>query len=178
MSHPPTHGTPPRLSKLFVSYHHDRDGYFYEEFCRLVEGFYRPVQDDSVERRTGWVDAEHVTDNLRKYYLADAICTVVLCGARTPLRRFVDWEIKASLDLSRGLVAVILPENLPDARGRYGFPPRLADNLASGYAECLHLVQLSGGMKPLAARVEAARSKAAGLMRNSRPLLGQGPGSG
>lgn len=168
----------PHLAKLFVSYHHDGDGHFYREFCRLIEGYYQPVQDSSVERTTGCTDAQLVVSNLRKNYLADTVCTVVLCGLQTAYRRFVDWEIKASLDLSHGLVAIILPENLPDWRGRYSFPERLSDNLESGYAECLHLVQLSRGIKLLGKQIEAARGRPAGLIKNSRPLLAQGMWSG
>ena len=168
----------PRLDKLYVSYHHDGDGHFYREFCRLIEGYYQPVEDSSVERTTGCTDAGHVIANLQRSYIADTVCTVVLCGLQTAYRRFVDWEIKASLDLSHGLVAVILPENLPDWRGRYSLPLRLADNLESGYAECLHLVQMSRGMRLLGSRIEAARGRPARLIKNSRPPLAQGMWSG
>jgi hypothetical protein len=167
---------PPRLAKLYVSYHHDGDGHFYREFCRLVEGYYELVEDGSAERTSGCTDAGRVIANLRERYVADTACTVVLCGLQTAYRRFVDWELKAGLDLSHGLVAVILPENLPDWRGRY--PGRLADNLESGFAECLHLVQLSRGMRLLGKLIEEARAKPASLIRNSRPPLGQGLWSG
>ena len=169
---------PHNLAKLYVSYHHDGDGHFYREFRRLIGGYYLPVEDGSVERTSGCTDAARVTANLRESYMADTACTVVLCGLQTAYRRFVDWEIKASLDLSRGLVAVILPENLPDWRGRYSLPPRLEDNLKSGYAECLHLVQMSRGLRLLGERIEAARAKPARLIKNSRPPLGQGLWSG
>ena len=175
-SHPPA--ASPHLAKLYISYHHDGDGHFYREFCRLIEGFYRPVEDTSVERTSGCMDSAHVIANLRENYLADTSCTVVLCGLQTAYRRFVDWEIKATLDLSHGLVAIILPENLPDWRGRYSLPPRLLDNLKSGYAESLHLVQLSRGLRLFGKQIEAARAKPAGLIKNSRPLLGQGMWSG
>lgn len=170
--------SPPRLDKLYVSYHHDGDAHFYREFCRLVAGYYQPVEDGSVERTDGCTDAAHVVGNLRRNYIADTACTVVLCGLQTAYRRFVDWEIKASLDLSHGLVAVILPESLPDWRGRYSLPPRLSDNLESGYAECLHLVQLSRGMRLLGSRIEAARTRPARLIKNSRSPLAQGMWSG
>lgn len=167
-----------RLTKLYVSYHHDGDGHFYREFCRLIEGYYRPVEDNSVERTTGCMDAGHVIANLQRSYIADTVCTVVLCGLQTAYRRFVDWEIKASLDLSHALVAVILPESLPDWRGRYALPARLSDNLESGYAECLHLVELSRGLRLLGSRIEAARRRPSGLIKNSRPPLARGVWSG
>ncbi len=175
-NHPPA--PPPRLAKLYVSYHHDGDGHFYREFCRLIEGYYQPVEDTSVERMSGCTDAKRVIANLREKYMADIACTVVLCGLQTIYRRFVDWEIKASLDLSRGLVAIILPENLPDWSGRYSLPLRLEDNLKSGYAECLHLVQLSRGLRQLGKQIEVARDRPAGLIKNSRPLLGRSMLSG
>lgn len=176
----PEHSTPapPRLSKLYVSYHHDGDEHFYREFCRLVEGYYETVQDSSDERVSGCTDAERVITGLRESYVAETVCTVVLCGLQTAYRRFVDWEIKAGLDLSHGLVAVILPENLPDWRGRYSLPERLADNLESGFAECLHLLQLSRGLRLFGKQVEEARAKPKSLIRNSRPPLGRGLWSG
>ena len=166
------------LAKLYISYHHDGDEHFYREFCRLIEGFYLPVRDGSVERTDGCTDAVRVMANLQKNYMADTVCTVVLCGLQTAYRRFVDWEIKASLDLSHALVAVILPENLPDWRGRYNLPERLTDNLESGYAQCLHLVQLSRGLKLLGKQIETARSSPSELIKNSRPLRAQGMWSG
>jgi MTH538 TIR-like domain (DUF1863) len=169
---------PVDLARLFISYHHDGDGHFYREFCRLIEGYYQPVEDGSVERTDGCTDAARVVANLQKNYMADTICTVVLCGLQTAYRRFVDWEIKAGLDMSHGMVAIILPENLPDWRGRYSFPERLADNLESGYAQCLHLVQLSRSMKLLGKQIEAARSRPSELIKNSRPLRAQGMWSG
>lgn len=175
-NHPPA--PPSHLSKLYVSYHHDGDGHFYREFCRLTAGYYIPVQDGSNERIDGCEDAEQVTANLRENYIADTACTVVLCGLQTAYRRFVDWEIKAGLELSHGLVAIILPENLPDWRGRYSLPARLEENLQSGYAECLHLAQLSRGMRLLGQRIEAARAKPARLIKNSSPPLGRGMWSG
>jgi antiphage defense system Thoeris ThsB-like protein len=173
---PPT--ASPRLAKLYVSYHHDGDSHFYREFCRLIKGYYEPVEDTSVERTSGSTDSAHVIANLRENYLADTVCTVVLCGLQTAYRRFVDWEIKASLDLSHGLVAIILPENLPDWSGRYSLPPRLENNLKSGYAECLHLVQLSRGLRQLGKQIEVARARPAELIKNSRPLLGRSMLSG
>jgi hypothetical protein len=170
MSADMSHAASPRKEKLFVSYHHDGDGYFFHEFCHLIDGYYQPIQDGSVERTTGCTDAERVMANLRSRYIGETVCTVVLCGAQTAHRRFVDWEIKASLDLSHGLIAVILPPNVPDSRGQYGLPARLADNLESGFAECMHLVQLSGGMRLLASHIGAARGKPARLIENSREL--------
>jgi hypothetical protein len=53
--------------------------------------------------------------------------TVVLCGAETYARKFVDWEIYATLLKQAGLVGIRLPDCM-------AVPWRLHDNMLSGYA--------------------------------------------
>ena len=71
---------------------------------------------------------------IREEKIAGTSCTVVLIGKCTWARRYVDWEIAATLrnfeDSSRGgLIAVQLP-----SAGEYGWsklPPRLELNVSS-----------------------------------------------
>jgi len=60
--------------------------------------------------------------------------TVALIGAETHKRKFVDWEIKATLDDEHGLIGVHLPTAVVGDRGAIIVPDRLHWNIQSGYA--------------------------------------------
>ena len=55
--------------------------------------------------------AEYVIRWIREGFITGPSCKVVLCGALTPQRKFVDWEIKATLDKDHGLIGINLPTN-------------------------------------------------------------------
>jgi len=80
-------------------------------------------------------DIEYVMGRIRREYLADSTVTLVLMGTCTHSRRYIDWELKASLRrgeayLPNGLLAVALPGH----RSLY-LPDRLRLNVGSGYAK-------------------------------------------
>ncbi len=89
---------------------------------------------------------------------------MVLCGAQTPQRKFVDWEIKATLDKEHGLIAVQLPTN-----PQFVVPARLLDNTQSGYAVWTNWAKLTGNPHLLATLVEQANNDRR-LIRNGREL--------
>jgi len=73
---------------------------------------------------------------IRKKYLQDSTVTIVLVGKCTHSRRYIDWEIKSSLQQGdstpNGLMGIILP-----SMGNSAFlPPRLEDNWEKGHANC------------------------------------------
>ena len=161
-------------SRIFVSYHHDNDRYFYGEFCRLFANRYELIDDASVARTTGSNDAEGIVRNLRANYVAGTDHTIVLCGLLTPWRKFVDWEIKATLDEAHGLIGINLPTNPSGAQGRYIVPGRLYDNLRSGYAVLLQWQQVRLAPDLLAESLQQAAARPAHLISNSMPLLRKG----
>ena len=84
-------------------------------------------------------DDDYVIGQIRQRFLRDSTVTIVLVGGCTWSRKFVDWELQASLrqsanGLPNGLLAIILDPNL-----RTNPAPRLPDranlNIASGYAK-------------------------------------------
>jgi len=82
-------------------------------------------------------DADYVMRRLRADYLADSTVTILLLGPCTHSRRYVDWELKASLRqgdvyVPNGLLGILLPS----AGGRPYLPPRFAANWSSGDAAC------------------------------------------
>lgn len=78
----------------------------------------------------------YVMSQIRKKYLQDTTVTIALIGSCTHSRRYVDWEIKSSLQqgetLPNGLMGIILPSQGKSAH----MPPRLKDNLTKGHIDC------------------------------------------
>src|SRR5207248_1595735 len=90
--------TPMARREIFVSYHHQADQYYYNQFASVFSNTYRVIQDNSLRYGINSDDAEYVMRRIREEYLTGTSCTIVLCGKETHLRKFVDWEIKATLD--------------------------------------------------------------------------------
>jgi hypothetical protein len=164
--------TAPPRRKVFVSYHHAGDQAYYDTFSRTFHDTYETIFDNSVDRRIGSDDAEYQMRRIRETYITGTSCTIVLCGAATPWRKFVDWEIKATLDREHGLIGVNLPTNAVVASGKYTVPDRLHDNIESGYALWVFWMNLAGGGPvSLAQLVETANARHTSLIANNRPMM-------
>jgi hypothetical protein len=79
---------------------------------------------------------EYVMSQIRQKYLGDSTVTIVLVGACTHSRRYVDWELKTSLRRGQytpnGVMGIILP-----SLGRSALlPPRLEANWRRGHENC------------------------------------------
>lgn len=160
-------GIPKR--RIFVSYHHAGDRAYYDEFSRFFSATYDVVKDNSVDRDIDSTNTNYVIRNIRENYITGTSCTIVLCGAQTPWRKFVDWEIKATLDKNHGLIGVNLPSN-PLQQGKYIVPDRLHDNIISRYALWLQWADLNAGPHFLVSKIEEANAKSSFLINNSRAL--------
>jgi hypothetical protein len=121
-------------SRIFVSYHHRLDQSYYDSLSRSVSVDYEVLYDNSPERAKDSDDAEYIMRNLRENHIAGSSCTIVLCGEETRWRRYVDWEIEATLDKNHGLIGVLLPTCRFGPNGGAHKPDRLQDNIDSGYA--------------------------------------------
>ena len=119
--------------KIFVSYHHKNDQYYYDEFSKVYHDIYGLVYDNSLDRIIESDNCDYVMRRIREDYLTGTSCTIVLCGPETRGRKYVDWEIKATLDKQHGLIGVILPNN-PITQFGTSKPDRLQDNVDSGFA--------------------------------------------
>lgn len=124
----------PIKRKVFVSYHHGGDQAYYDAFSRGFCDLYDVIADNSLERQIDSDNAEYVTRRIREDYITGSSCTIVLVGRDTWRRKYVDWEIKATLDKSHGLIGVQLPSLPIHADGSITVPRRLSDNIDSGYA--------------------------------------------
>lgn len=132
--------------RVFVSYYHTEDQGYRELFEGLFSEIYDIMVSESVE--IGDIDPNLSTERIRQIirddYLRDSTVTVVLIGAHTWQRKFVDWEIGSSIRQTKnstrsGLLGILLP-TYPRPLGdmtkynRYTIPPRLYDNIDCGFA--------------------------------------------
>lgn len=156
--------------KVFVSYHHGGDRAYYDAFINKFSSNYDVVHDNSVERAVDSTNTEYVIRRIRENYITGSSCTIVLCGAQTPWRKFVDWEIKATLDKQHGLIGVNLPSNPMNNNQRFTVPDRLHDNIQSGYATWIDWPTFTRSSQNVQYYIEQANSKPAILINNSRPL--------
>lgn len=100
------------MHKAFLSYHHaneqDLKDYIIDNFGG--ENFIdKSVSDGDISTT---INEESIMRKIREEYLADTTVTVVLIGAETKNRKFVNSEIQASLwgDNYNGLIGVIRDE--------------------------------------------------------------------
>ena len=136
--------------RVFVSYYHNDDQYYRELFEDRFSDYYDIMVSESVE--IGDIDPYLKTETIRQIirdrYLRDSTVTVVLVGANTWQRKFVDWEIGSSiretLNSSRsGLLGILLP-TYPNSYFNFNpftppydshtIPPRLSKNIDCGFA--------------------------------------------
>ena len=133
--------------KVFVSYYHAEDQGYRERFELLFSDIHDIMVSESVE--IGDIDpyfkTETIRQKIRDEYLRDSTVTVVLVGAHTWQRKFVDWEIGSSIRRTEynsrsGLLGILLPTYPKPSNPIYDYyihtiPPRLYDNIQCGFAE-------------------------------------------
>jgi hypothetical protein len=104
---------------------------------------------------------------IRENYVTGSSCTIALCGTDTAWRKFVDWEIAATLDKEHGLIGVKLP-TLQIINGGCTKPDRLQDNIDSGYAVWTWWETITANPTLLAQLIEEANGKSKSLLRDWR----------
>jgi len=130
---------------VFVSYHHDNDQYYRNEFEKLFSKQYDIMVSKSVQIGdiNPFLPTDTIRQKIRNEYLRDSTVTIVLIGSETWKRKHVDWEIGSSirktLHSSRsGLIGIILPTYPRNNTSEYfsnTIPPRLHDNLKCEFAK-------------------------------------------
>ncbi len=155
--------------KIFVSYHHENDQEYKNQLVRFLEDSYQVI-DRSLTDPMDSDDTEYVMRRIRERYIKGSSVTIVLCGAETSKRKFVDWEIKATLDAGHGLVGVWLDSAPRGLLGSVLVPDRLHDNISSKYAAWVHWNAFVSS--PLAARghIEDSIVRSKNLIVNNRSM--------
>lgn len=154
--------------KVFLSYHHGGDQAYYDAFSKTFHDDYELVSDNSLDRTVGSENADYVMRRIRENYVTGSSCTIVLVGARTWGRKYVDWEIDATLQKQHGLIGVRLPTLTPSVNGKYTVPDRLHDNIETGYAVWTTWEMITSNSSTLVNLIEAANNKRSQLINNSR----------
>ncbi|WP_244494659.1 TIR domain-containing protein [Ensifer sp. Root127] len=153
-----------------MSYHHRNDQTFYDSFSRLFHDGYEMITDNSLERAIDSASFEYVMRRIRETHLHGSSCTIVLCGAETPNRRYVDWEIHASLHQQMGMVGIGLPTIKWEGQGTWK-PARLQDNIDAGYATWTLWENLASRPAMLNQLIEQALGASKRLINNTRSRM-------
>ena len=121
---------------VFISYYHEQNQNYKDRFVRMMA-------DNIVDKSVNLGDiidrnrpTEAVLQRIREDHISQVSVTIVLIGRCTWQRKYVDWEIGASLRDTQtnprcGLLGILLPCH-PDYGNEtcnlHRIPPRLADN--------------------------------------------------
>ncbi|MFD0696492.1 TIR domain-containing protein [Paenibacillus sp. GCM10027628] len=151
--------------KVFVSYHHANDQ-AKADYLKTAYGANNTIIDRSLDEEIDSDDDDYILEQIRTKHLKESTVTIVLIGNETSGRKWVDWEIYASLrpygSRSRnGLLGIYLP-TAGDT------PARLQDNIDSGYAVTMDWKNLSTQLESKIEQAFNNRTKDS-LVRNSRP---------
>jgi hypothetical protein len=86
------------MNKVFISYHHENEGYLKEELLRLNRDENLFI-DCSVN--TGDIDdnldPQAIRQTIRRNYLSGSTVLMLLVGQETKYRKHVDWELYSSM---------------------------------------------------------------------------------
>lgn len=160
----------------FISYHH-ADQNAVDSFVRTFDhawdvltarGLGREMTDDIIDSN----DTDYVMSRIRQDFLKGSSVTIVMIGRCTWARRYVDWEIQASLRQDRGIVPNgLLGVKLPSYPPNGPFPERFNANLMqSGQTDCYaRWIEYPANVATLQSAVEAAfqrRTTHAHLIKN------------
>jgi len=156
--------------KCFISFH-AADKSAVDDFCDKFSGSFirRGITMEGEIIDSG--DTDYVMRRIRELYLQDSTVTLVLIGKCTWARRFVDWEVQASLRQPRdgyanGLVAVQLWQSYST------LPKRVKLNVDSGYSKFYKYPSNSKSLSTMIEEAWNARFSKANLTRHSRNQTG------
>jgi hypothetical protein len=159
----------PMKRKVFVSYHHGGDQFYYEAFSRTFHDSYEVISDNSLERSFDSDDAAYVMRRIREAHISGTSCTIVLVGQQTWGRKYVDWEIDATLEKQHGLIGVRLPTAPTNLNGLVTVPDRLYHNILSHYAPWVTWNHITQHPHNLLSLIETANSHPKALINNAAP---------
>jgi hypothetical protein len=153
--------------KVFVSYHHSNDQDYYNYLSSIFSDKFDVFHDTSLDRALQSNNTDYIRWSIKQNNIHGSSCTIVLCGSQTHSRKYVDWEIKATLEKNHGLIGIYLP-TLPIIDNGSQKPDRLQDNIDSGYAKWIHW----NGLTPdsLKSTIESAITQPTALIRNNRTM--------
>lgn len=177
--------------KVFLSFHHQDDNYrkefeyqFSNETIQIFDN--RSVKDGDIDPNN---KIDTIRQKIRDNFISDSTVTIVLIGSDTWKRKHVDWEVGYSLTQTNnnsrsGLMGILLPSYTPhreyssslnctqertengDIYTPCNIPPRLYDNIRSGYAKIYNYPISFNDLRKWIH--EAYQNRKSGLHYNSR----------
>jgi len=179
------------VRRIFISFHQadvDEVG----ELIRTLTPYFDEVRTlgasefgSDLDERINSGDAEYVMRQIRERYISGTTCTIVAIGQCTWARRYVDWEIAATMrnnanDPRGGVFAMQLPS--AQRLGHQQLPDRIHQNInwdansnQSGYARFLPPLAPSAVKSEVeaaitrATTIEPAVGSLVGLRKQSAP---------
>ena len=165
--------------KCFVSYHHDDekeveqfiDTFDHSHDVFIANGIGAGLPGDIINSS----DSDYIMQQIRERYLRTTTVTIVMLGKNTWGRKYVDWEIAASLRNTKtttasGLLAISLPsvQYYSDLQ----IPARLGDNIDGdhGYARWWRYPSNSDALAHFIEIAYSNRTRKGFLRNNSRKL--------
>lgn len=166
--------------KVFISYYHGDQKY--------VNDFVRDFGDVFIPKTVGVKDGdfdfdssspEYIMRKIREQKLEDSTVTIVLIGNCTHSRRYIDWEIKASLQQGQSLPNGLIAINLPYLGNKgANLPPRFSENLLRdnngkdiGYARYYTYPSSKASLHEWIEDAYTARTDRANLIHNSQTMM-------
>lgn len=165
--------------KCFISYHHDDETevqefiseFDHEHDVLIARGIGASMSGDIINS----ADRDYIMGRIREKYLRDTSVTIVMLGQCTWARKFVDWEIAASLRNTgaysrNGLMAITLP-SYANTPGRE-LPARVNDNFdgEAGYARWWKYPTSTSGLASMIETAYTYRTERSHLVDNTRKL--------
>jgi hypothetical protein len=157
--------------KVFMSYHHRGDQGYYDAFSKAFHDKYETIFDNSLEREIDSDDTNYVMRRIRENHIVGTSCTIVLVGQNTMARKYVDWEIMATLEKQHGLIGVRLPTAPITSANKVIVPSRLYDNIQSGFALWVTWEEVTSNITRLNQYVADAKTRSPALIANQRPRM-------
>jgi len=140
------------MRRIFVSFHQADELEAniwikrYEQYFREIRSLGLDELGEEFAEHVNSGDSDYVMRRIREDFIAGTSCTVVLLGKCTWARRYVDWEVAATLrnfDESPrgGLIGVHLPSA---GAGAFDVPPRLKLNLEEAEGKSVGYARVYG----------------------------------
>lgn len=166
------------MRKVFISYYHgDQEAVnkFVRDFSDVCMFKTVGVQEGDFDFNSN--DSQYIMRKIRENKLQDSTVTIVLVGNCTHSRRYVDWEVKASLQQGQSLPNGLIAINLP-YMGNTGYLPsrvsanviRDANNKDIGYARYYTYPSSKKQLKGWIEDAYDARTQRASLIKNPNEL--------
>lgn len=148
--------------RVFISYHHANEQDIVDAFSKRFSEEYEVFTDRSIERAADSDDVDYLAQVCREQILGTSV-TIVMVGERTGQRKFVDWEIRYTLEKQHGLVAVLRPGLASEYAS---LPDRVSDNRKTGYAKYYNYPDSPEALRSI---IDEAYNADKSLIDNSRP---------